>query len=433
MDNNIENTSEIKKKIIPTVIAVITLFTLVAGATFAYFRVSSTNNFGTKNITSSLQDMADSVILSQEQSTLSLDITLDMMNRSEAGSRYYASGSSTPVNLAKISTTGEGSFTCDYTMSITKSATNDMYTAFQGMNTKSTNQIYLELNGKKYDFNTTSLFPITYTNKIIGLVDGSPQYITANMAFLNKEVDQSALKNTDITLTFQITNFKCYLEEAAPIFAIYSSDDYSLRFYQNSDEVNIDEDYNGYTVTEVYTNLDNTNYQSVEDVPWYDKVDSLCYIVSEDNVLPQNTAYWFSGVSACSCNDDDISMDLSKLDTSNVTDMSYMFANTDISANMCEFMVRELPVFNTSKVTNMSNMFRGAIIDSVGKYSFTTWNTSNVEDMSYMFYETENSERIDLSSWDVSSVTNHDYFTNVSTITPPVSNWYVGDDFEEGE
>ena len=67
--------------------------------------------------------------------------------------------------------------------------------------------------------------------------------------------------------------------------------------------------------------------------------------------------------------------DISKWDTSNVTDMSHMFERTE------RF---NCPIGNwdTSKVTNMDMMFREA---EAFKQSLDKWNVSNVETMKYMF------------------------------------------------
>lgn len=80
-------------------------------------------------------------------------------------------------------------------------------------------------------------------------------------------------------------------------------------------------------------------------------------------------------------------------DTSNVTDMSYMF-------NACE-VLRKIPEIDTSNVTNMSNMFnycRQLYMENLPKL-----NTSKVTDMSYMFQETAGEKAPEL---DTSKVTN---------------------------
>ena len=76
------------------------------------------------------------------------------------------------------------------------------------------------------------------------------------------------------------------------------------------------------------------------------------------------------------------------LDTSNVVNMRAMFAGTKFN--------QDISSWNTSNVTDMSHMFSGA---TVFNKPLNTWDVSNVTDMSYMFagvrYESKDSyERI---------------------------------------
>ena len=89
-------------------------------------------------------------------------------------------------------------------------------------------------------------------------------------------------------------------------------------------------------------------------------------------------------------------------DTSNVTNMSYMFYDTNIS-NRTGF-TSIFDYLDTSKVTNMSYMFyRTTGYDT---YKTITLNTSNVTDMSYMFAEGTNLFNVDVSKFNTSKVVN---------------------------
>lgn len=91
-------------------------------------------------------------------------------------------------------------------------------------------------------------------------------------------------------------------------------------------------------------------------------------------------------------------LDLSKLDTANVTDMSSMFGQMD---NLTKLDVSPM---DTSKVTLMDNMFvNTSNLENIkfgGKF-----NTSNVQDMSSMFYGTKKLDDVDFSHIDTSKVT----------------------------
>ena len=87
-------------------------------------------------------------------------------------------------------------------------------------------------------------------------------------------------------------------------------------------------------------------------------------------------------------------LDLSSFDTSNVTDMSYMFASSQATT-------LDLSNFNTSKVTDMSNMFLGSGATTLDLSNF---NTSKVTSMGGMF-QSSKIVNLDLSSFDTSNVT----------------------------
>lgn len=91
------------------------------------------------------------------------------------------------------------------------------------------------------------------------------------------------------------------------------------------------------------------------------------------------------------------SLDLSWLDTSNMTDMSKMFY-------YCEKVKRlDVSEFNTVKVTNMSNVFNSC--RALTSLDVSNFNTSNVASMSYMFNNCQSLTSLDVSNFDTSNVT----------------------------
>ena len=89
-------------------------------------------------------------------------------------------------------------------------------------------------------------------------------------------------------------------------------------------------------------------------------------------------------------------IDISKLDTSNVTNISYMFSNC---SNLTSLDVSNL---NTNNITEMYYVFSicPSLTEIIG---LDKWNTSNVTAMDSVFYNC-NVSSLDLSSWDVSNV-----------------------------
>ncbi|MBQ8612537.1 MAG: leucine-rich repeat protein [Oscillospiraceae bacterium] len=119
---------------------------------------------------------------------------------------------------------------------------------------------------------------------------------------------------------------------------------------------------------------------------------------------------------------DFVSLDLSGLDTSTATDMSYMFyelsnltyldvssfdtsnvTNMECMFNRCSGLT-ELDVsgFDTSKVTNMTCMFSGC--SGLTELDVSNFNTAKVTSMEIMFLECINLTELDLTSFDTSQI-----------------------------
>ena len=97
-------------------------------------------------------------------------------------------------------------------------------------------------------------------------------------------------------------------------------------------------------------------------------------------------------------NKEDINIDVSKWNVSNVKDMNRMFYN-------CEDFNCDLSNWDVSKVENMERMFHYC---EKFNCDLSNWNVSKVKNMSYMFYRCENFD-CDLSKWDVSNVEKIDH------------------------
>ena len=165
------------------------------------------------------------------------------------------------------------------------------------------------------------------------------------------------------------------------------------------DNLNIPE---GATVVDVSKNNDNTIKM------WYNEADAngnYDITIGSNNIIYANpTPYmfkWFTNVT---------SLDLSNLDTSGITDMTGMFAHTK---NLTEIIFGEH--FNTSNVKSMYEMFCNTYM--LKSIDLSKLDTSNVTNMGYMFYGS-GVETLDLSTFDTSNVTAMNWmFASVSKIT----------------
>ncbi len=90
------------------------------------------------------------------------------------------------------------------------------------------------------------------------------------------------------------------------------------------------------------------------------------------------------------------SLNLSNFDTSNVTDMSMMFYDCETLTSL------DLSNFDTSKVTNMYGMFSNC--NSLTNIDISNFNTSNVISMGNMFYGCSSLKTLDLSNFDISNL-----------------------------
>lgn len=103
---------------------------------------------------------------------------------------------------------------------------------------------------------------------------------------------------------------------------------------------------------------------------------------------------------------------ITNLDTSNVEDMSYMFAASPYEQSITADPI-DLSGFNTSKVTNMQGMFSGSHFPFIDIRHF---DTSNVTNMKSMFADLHKVTSLDLSGLNVKKVNNiqNIFFSNSS-------------------
>ena len=110
----------------------------------------------------------------------------------------------------------------------------------------------------------------------------------------------------------------------------------------------------------------------------------------------------------------EFNQDIGHWDTSNVTDMSWMFDDATIFDH-------DIGNWDTSRVTDMDGMF--AYSDKFNQY-IGNWDTSNVTNMNCMFYKAKEFNQ-DIGCWDTSNVTNwRSIFIGANNFNKDyISNW----------
>ena len=166
-----------------------------------------------------------------------------------------------------------------------------------------------------------------------------------------------------------------------------------------------------------------------DEVPWYNYRNSITSAKVAGKIATQTTALMFNDCPKLA------SLDLSGLDTSDVTNMSNMFSycwsltSLDLSpldtsnvtsmrgifAHCSKLASLDLSPLDTSNVTNMSSMLRGC--SRISSFDLSPLDTSNVTDMSYMLSGCSKLTSLDLSPLDTSNVTDmSDMFSSCSRL-----------------
>lgn len=168
------------------------------------------------------------------------------------------------------------------------------------------------------------------------------------------------------------------------------------------------------------TAIQSYNFTSATQRPWRPQAASIRSVEIGSNISPTSTRYWFQGFTNCT------SMNLSRLNTSNVIYMGNMFGycqnltsldithfdtsnvgNMDSMFYACHALTAlDVTHFDTSNVTIMTSMFREC--RALTSLDVTHFNTSRATSMTNMFYDCRALTSLDVANFDTSNVTTMD-------------------------
>ena len=223
-----------KKKTKIILVAILSLLVLVLGSAYAYFQVSTVNNFGTTNIYADTGGVG-TVVIEGIDASLTMNLTAselmyDYTQQTPAPVIYYAgtSGATTTptevtVGVARVNpNTDTNYYHCTYDISVTHSGSNDMYDKFNSKTNnvydytnRSEGQIALLINGVEYDWGSEDGMP-SLIHADLYLKGNETKNITAGLKFVSSDViDQSYITGTDIDIELNIVanSLKCSVEE----------------------------------------------------------------------------------------------------------------------------------------------------------------------------------------------------------------------------
>ena len=239
-----------------------------------------------------------------------------------------------------------------------------------------------------------------------------------------------AVKNSDLLAASAVRAAQlCAVSltfSAEPVaFAVYSDDDKSLRFYKRTVVPEAGDVFEGRTVTEVYTGIEEAEYVPTASdnnddpitTPWYGRrLDVKSVSVVDSGIKPKSLNYWFQHFENCE------SFDLAKLDTSRVAHLGHVFrdcfavssidlSNWDLShlegvdgpfADCFALRSVDLGNFNESRPKSLYALFFHC--KSLTSYrGLDGIDTSACENFNSVFDYCESLSELDLTGWDMSA------------------------------
>ena len=219
-----------------------------------------------------------------------------------------------------------------------------------------------------------------------------------------------------------------YIEEYEPktdgvAYALFSEADNSLTFVRSNSVIKAGDIFDDINVTNVYKGFETNDATSSGSgfVPWGDKQNVITKVVFKDVIKPISTAWWFSDMSKCTY------YDLKNLDTSNVGSMRGMFYRVGGDGLP---LVLDLSTFDVSNVTNIRDFLTGAgYRSSIVSIDFTGWNIEKITSFDSFFFSVGHYAQsvtfIGLETWDTSNVNNMEWMFIQCATDCPVFN--IGD------
>ena len=229
-----------------------------------------------------------------------------------------------------------------------------------------------------------------------------------------EEVKQKAAEEETRAKAEEEEEAKRKVEEEAKRIAVLrepyvalSKNNQTLTFYydhlkSNRNGVELEGRWHSFKMSNVITVVFDESFANFHDIystsKWFYSFRKLTSVIGLNNLDTSKVTDMSWMFSDCYSLEE---LDLSSFDTGKVTNMAHMFSDCHSLKEL------DLSSFNTGKVTDMSLMFFGC--NSLEELDLSSFNTGKVTDMSSMFGVCNSLEELDLSSFDTGKVTNMGY------------------------
>jgi surface protein len=244
----------------------------------------------------------------------------------------------------------------------------------------------------------------------------SIELILTNTTSINVNSKQTFLNNLPIITSpniFEVSSVDYNIISANKVKLVINT-----RLYDGPYIIN---DNFGITFTNVYSfynnNINSVTMIDTKNCP-FSRNGKQFFSVKNITILSSFIPYFLQNTSLSKCfqycrNFNSNNSNISTWDTSNVTNMSFMFEEaTGFNQNISSW--------NTSNVTDMSYMFKNT---DVFNQSIGAWDTSNVTTMESMFQQATNFNQ-PIGAWDTSNVTTMEsMFQQATNFNQPIGAW----------
>ena len=202
-----------------------------------------------------------------------------------------------------------------------------------------------------------------------------------------------------ICLLIVVAGVSAYASVPEKAFAVYSSSDKTLTFYKEKFVPKEGSSFKGKACTSVYEGVEDMTpkwsgkKESADNPGWSaDHAEDIRGVSFAEKVTPISCRGWFTYLKNCS------TFDLENLDTSKVTDFSYMFFDCSSVKKL------DLSNFDTRNAVSFSRMFKEC--SSLTSIDLSSFDTEGAYNFDWMFERCSGLTALDVSSLDTSSATN---------------------------